>query len=105
MDKDYLSYYDTNIGDSLRYELEARTFEFFPYFIKKYKQNKSQFFISQQRNWTIDWICQNKRLPIYESPSLLSQEKILQFNFAAGEIREIKNFENEIQQEIDTTKF
>ena len=103
IDKDYLSYYEENIGDSLRYELEARTFQYFPNFIKKYLQNKSQFFVSPERDWTIDWICQNKSLPTYESPSLLSQEKIVKFDFAVGEIREIKPIKNEIQEELDST--
>ena len=103
IDKDYLSYYDTNIGDSLRYELEARTFEYFPYFIKKYKLNKSQFLISPQRDWTIDWICQNKKLPNYPSHPSSIEERILKYDFANGETKEIKPINNETKDEIDSS--
>ena len=103
MDKDYLSYYDTNIGDSLREELEASTFEFFPYFIKKYKLNKSQFLISPQRDWTIDWICQNKKLPNYPSHPSSIEERILKYDFAKGETKEIKPINNETKGEIDSS--
>ena len=71
--EEYLNFYDNyygkenNIGNILRIELEARTFEFFPYFIREYKSNKNQFLISPQRDWTIEWICKNKKLPSYSS--------------------------------------
>ena len=81
--------YSNNHDDNLRIELEAGTFDRFPNFIKKFKEDKKRFLISPQRDRTIDWICKNKRLPIYDSPFLFSQEKFFQFNFANGEIREI----------------
>ena len=93
--EEYLSYYDKNSGDSLRYELEAKTFQYFPDFIKKYKQNKNQFSITSQRSSTIEWICNNKQIPNYSSESSsYSQNKFKQIDFETGEIREIKSSKN-----------
>ena len=98
---EYLNYYDNmygadiNFGDILRIELEARTFEYFPDFIKKYKQNKNQFSITSQRSSTIEWICNNRKIPNYSSESSsYSENKLKQIDFETGEIREIKSSKN-----------
>ena len=98
--EEYLSYYDKNSGDSLRYELEAKTFQYFPEFIKKYKQNKNQFSITSQRSSTIEWICNNKQIPNYSSESSsYSQNKFKQIDFETGEIKEFKSSKNKGSQE------
>ena len=52
-------------GDDLRLELEAGTYENIPYFIRNYKKDKSNFLVNSNRDYTIDWICRNRRLPSY----------------------------------------
>ena len=98
---EYLNFYDNyygadiNVGDVLRTELEAKTFEYFPDFIKKYKQNKNQFSITSQRSSTIEWICNNKQIPNYASESSsYSENQLKQIDFETGEIREIKSSKN-----------
>ncbi len=76
--------YPNNHNEHLRIELEAGTFDHYPNFIKKFKENKDQFRVSTQRDWTIDWICQNKKLPIYPSHSSSTEEIIFKFDFADG---------------------
>ena len=94
---EYLSFYDNyygkenNIGDLLRIELEAKTFEYFPNFIRRYKANKIQFLISPQRTYTIQWICNNKSIPNYsESFSSLSPKQKIQIDFKTGLIKDLK---------------
>ena len=102
---EYLSYYDNyygeenNVGDILKIELEAKTFEYFPNFIRKYKQNKNQFLISPERTLTIKWICDNKKIPKYSSQSsTTTQNQPMQIDFETGEIVGIKSIKNDVSE-------
>ena len=61
--------YKKNSPDELQMEFEAETYDKYPYFINRFKENpnfiKEEFFTSPKRLFTIEWICKNRILPIY----------------------------------------
>ena len=61
--------YKNNYESDLLMELEAFTFQDYPYFIREYKKNRSHFIPTRKRKKTIKWICQNRTLPTYSLDS------------------------------------